>query len=230
MTPIASTLVPVAQLPFSRKHVYYLAVSSMEQLIGSAVAAVVGVMVPMIVLAGSPHLSSFMQGVSAAVSLIGIALGSMFMGRLSDRNGYLFYFRLCPVLMMIGAAIELFAGHSLALFMLGMFLAGLGVGGGYSLDSDYISELMPASRRFMCVGIAKSTSALGFIMGAVGCYYIIRFTGSASAWTYLMLIVGGLGLMTFVMRLRWWESPAWLMAHGMHDKAITAAQRFSAPM
>ena len=57
MTPIASTLVPVAQLPFSRKHVYYLAVSSMEQLIGSAVAAVVGVMVPMIVLAGSPHLS-----------------------------------------------------------------------------------------------------------------------------------------------------------------------------
>ncbi len=229
MTPLASALVPVAQLPFSRKHVYYLAVSSMEQLIGSAVAAVVGVMVPMIVLAGSPHLSSFMQGVSAAVSLIGIALGSMVMGRLSDRNGYLFYFRLCPVLMMLGATIELFAGHSLALFMLGMFLAGLGVGGGYSLDSDYISELMPASRRFMCVGIAKATSALGFIMGAVGCYYIIRFTGSASAWTYLMLIVGGLGLMTFVMRLRWWESPAWLMAHGMPDKAIKAARRFFGP-
>lgn len=226
MTPSTSAPIPVAKLPFGRKHIYYLAVSSMEQLIGSAVAAVIGVMVPMIVLLGTPHLSSFMQGFSAAVSLVGIALGSLIIGSLSDRHGYLFYFRLCPILMMAGAAIELVAGDSLALFLIGMFLAGFGVGGGYSLDSDYISELMPESRRFMCVGFAKSTSAIGFILGAVGCYYIIKFTGRASSWTYLMLIVGGLGLITLLMRLRWWESPAWLMAHGMPDKAIKAARRF----
>ena len=226
MTPVTSTPVPVAQLPFGRRHVYYLTVSSMEQLIGSAVAAVVGVMVPMIVLVGLPHLSSFMQGISAAVSLVGIAVGSMVIGRLSDRQGYLFYFRLCPALIMAGAVIELFAADSLALFLTGMFLAGLGVGGGYSLDSDYISELMPQSRRFICVGIAKSTSAIGFIFGAVGCYLIIKLTGDADAWIYLMLIVGVLGLITFLMRLRWWESPAWLMAHGMPDKAVAAARRF----
>lgn len=226
MTPVTSAPVPVAKLPFGRRHVYYLAVSSMEQLIGSAVAAVVGVMVPMIVLVGLPHLSSFMQGISAAVSLVGIAVGSMVIGRLSDRQGYLFYFRLCPALIMAGAVIELFAADSLALFLTGMFLAGLGVGGGYSLDSDYISELMPQSRRFICVGIAKSTSAIGFIFGAVGCYFIIKLTGDADAWIYLMLIVGVLGLVTFLMRLRWWESPAWLMAHGMPDKAIAAARHF----
>lgn len=224
-----ATLIPVSQLPFSRKHVYYLTVSSMEQLIGSTVAAVVGVMVPMIVLVGSPHLSSVMQGVAAAISLIGIAIGSMVMGRLSDRFGYLFYFRLCPVLIMLGSLIELFAGNSLLLFLIGMFLAGFGVGGGYSLDSDYISELMPASRRFICVGIAKATSAIGFIIGAVGCYFIIRSTDKATDWIYLMLIVGSLGLITFLMRLRWWESPAWLMAHGMPDKALKAAQRFFGP-
>lgn len=181
---------------------------------------------PMIVLVGAPHLSSFMQGISASVSLVGIAIGSMFMGRLSDRNGYLFYFRLCPILMMVGAAIELFASDSLALFLIGMFVAGLGVGGGYSLDSDYISELMPESRRFICVGIAKATSAIGFIIGAVGCYFIIRLTGRSTAWTYLMLIVGALGLITLLMRLRWWESPMWLMAHGMPDKAVKAARHF----
>lgn len=225
-TKAAGTLIPVSQLPFGRRHVYYLAVSSMEQLIGSAVAAVIGVMVPMIVLVGTPHLSSVMQGVAAAVSLVGIALGSMVMGRLSDRFGYLFYFRLCPVLIMLGSAVELFAGNSLLLFLTGMFLAGFGVGGGYSLDSDYISELMPESRRFICVGIAKATSAIGFIIGAVGCYFIICSTDKATDWIYLMLIVGGLGLITFLMRLRWWESPAWLMAHGMPNKALNAAQRF----
>lgn len=220
----------VATLPFDGRHAYYLTVSLMEQLIGSTLAAVTGVIVPMIVLLGHPHLTSLVQGLVAAMSLTGIAVGSMVMGSLSDRSGYLGYFRLCPVLIMAGSAmVWLWAGDSLALLMIGLFITGCGVGGGYSLDSDYISELMPAKWRFISLGIAKASSAVGFILGAVACYYIIHAERDASIWPALMIPVGVLGLITLLMRLRWWESPAWLMAHGMPKKALEAAGKFFGP-
>lgn len=222
-----STPTLVSQLPFTGRHLWYLTVSSMEQLIGSSLAAVTGVIVPIILLAGTPHLSSIMQGVVAATSLVGIATGSMVMGGMSDRNGYLPFFRLCPALIMIGSAIVWLLGDSgLAWLMAGLFITGFGVGGGYSLDSDYISELMPAKWRFICLGIAKSTSSLGFILGAVACYFMIHISGSVKVWPQLMLINGVLGLITLLMRIVWWESPAWLMAHGLPAKAAVAAHRF----
>lgn len=220
----------VATLPFDGRHAYYLTVSLMEQLIGSTLAAVTGVIVPMIVLLGHPHLTSLVQGLVAAMSLTGIAVGSMVMGGLSDRGGYLSYFRLCPFLIMAGAAmVWIWGSGSLAVLMTGLFITGVGVGGGYSLDSDYISELMPANWRFISLGIAKASSALGFIIGAVACYFIIRTTHEASVWPALMAPVGVLGLVTLLMRLRWWESPAWLMAHGMPRKAVEAAVKFFGP-
>lgn len=220
-------MIPISQLPFSWRHVLYLTASSMEQLIGAALAAVTGVIVPMIVLVGFPHLPSLMQGIVAATSLIGIAVGSMVIGSLSDRAGYLSYFRLCPILIIGGSLLIWFcARDSIAILMIGLFIVGFGLGGGYSLDAEYISELMPAKYRFISLGIAKSSSALGFILGAVVCYYIIRASEQASAWPMLMVITGALGLITLLLRLRWWESPAWLMAHNMPEKALVAAKRF----
>lgn len=222
-----SSLTTVSQLRFSGRHLWYLTVSSMEQLIGSSLAAVTGVIVPLILLTGTPHLSSIMQGVVAATSLVGIAIGGVVIGGWGDRHGYVSYFRLCPSLIIIGSATVWLLGDSgLAWLLTGLFITGFGVGGGYSLDSDYISELMPAKWRFVCIGIAKSTSSLGFILGAAACFLMIREVDSVRVWPDLMLITGTLGLVTLIMRIAWWESPAWFMAHGLPARAAVAARHF----
>ena len=89
----------MATMPLRRGHFAVLAVGSMEQIIGAALSGLVGIVLPMMLLLPAYHgMSSFTQGVFGAAGLLGIAIGSPVIGRLSDRHGYLFYYRLCPLL------------------------------------------------------------------------------------------------------------------------------------
>ncbi|MBD5553026.1 MAG: MFS transporter, partial [Desulfovibrio sp.] len=90
-------LVPVSEMRLTRRHWLIFAIASLEQLIGGALSTLVGIMIPLILLLGSPQITAFEQGILGAAGLFGIALGSLFMGQIMDAIGYLFLFRLCPV-------------------------------------------------------------------------------------------------------------------------------------
>ncbi len=212
----------------TRKDYWIALVSSMEQIIGAGLSTVVGIMLPMMQLILHPGLPSLLQGLIGATGLIGIGVGSAVIGKLSDRHGYLLWFRLCPVIIMAGAAICLLLPHT-AWLICGLFLAGIGVGGGYSLDSAYISELMPARWRGVMVGVAKATSSIGFIVTAVICYFWLKSDPDPHIWNYLILIIGAAAALTLLMRIRWAESPGWLMDHGRSDEALAAARKFFGP-
>lgn len=215
----------MSDMPLRGRHYWILFVSSMEQIIGAALSTVVGIMIPMIVLLGYPHLSSPMQGIVGATGLVGIAAGSAIIGSLSDRYGYLSWFRICP-LIILGGSLLVYFTDSLLLFICGLFIIGAGVGGGYSLDSSYISELMPDKWKLFMVGVAKGTSALGFLGGAVVSVILIRHDPTPHLWHTLIWIVGSLGILTFLLRLSWRESPHWLMLKGYTQKAEKAVKFF----
>lgn len=183
----------------NRKDYWIALVSSMEQIIGAALSTVIGIMLPMMQLIMHPGLPSALQGFIGATGLIGIGVGSAVIGRLSDRHGYLLWFRLCPVIIMAGAAICFFFPHP-AWLICGLFLAGIGVGGGYSLDSAYISELMPEQWRGVMVGAAKATSSIGFILTAVICYIWLKTEPDPHIWNRLILIIAGAGALTLLDR------------------------------
>lgn len=221
-------LIPIKDMPLRAKHWYIAGVASMEQLIGAALSTIVGIMIPLILLLGTPRLTPFDQGALGAAGLLGIAIGSVIMGQLMDRIGYLFLFRLCPVLIMAGAAGVYFADTVWPLAAC-LFIIGLGVGGGYSLDSGYISEIMPAKWESFFVGLAKATCSLGFVGGAAASYLIIREDPTASIWPKLIIFIGILGLITFLLRIHWYQSPRWLLARGKDKRAQKAAQEFLGP-
>lgn len=209
-------------------HYYILASASMEQVIGAALSTLVGVIIPMMQLVLHPGLSALMQGIIGASGLIGIGIGSMIIGRLSDRYGYLLWFRLCPVIIMAGAAI-VYLWPSAWMLTLGFFVCGIGVGGGYSLDSAYISELMPKRWGAFMVGVAKASCAIGFIGAALVCWLMLRHTPEPQIWPRTAWILGISGAMTLLMRIYWAESPVWLMEHGRAQDAQRAVQRFFGP-
>lgn len=218
----------ILNLPLSGKHIRILTVASMEQIIGAALSTVAGVMIPMINLVTHPELSSFIQGILGCAGLIGIAIGASVIGSLSDREGYLKWFRICPAIITL-AALLVWLSDSVAFTIAGLFLIGLGVGGGYSLDSSYISELMPAKWKLIMVGIAKGTSALGFTLSALACYIILVYNPDPAIWNYMILIVAALGLITCILRIRFAESPMWLLEHGESSQAQKAAKYFFGP-
>lgn len=223
-----SQLIPLARMPLRARHWYIFAVASLEQLIGAALASISGIIIPLILLLGSPHLSPFNQGILGSSGLIGIAVGSLVIGKLMDETGYLIWFRICPLIIAAGSAGVYFSDSVLPLTAF-LFVVGAGVGAGYSLDSGYISEVMPTRWESFFVGLAKATCSLGFVGGAAFAYFFLLEDPSAKAWPDLILFVGGLGALAFLLRLRWSESPRWLMARGETAKAQEAARAFLGP-
>lgn len=215
----------MSALPLSWRHYWIVFVGSLGQIIGTGLATLVGIIIPMIQLIIHSELSSWMQGLIGAMDLIGIAVGSVILGRLSDRYGYLFFFRFCPVLVLISSIIALLFPN-IPVLIVCLFFMGFGIGGEYSLDSDYISELMPERWKFLMVGVAKASCAFGNIIVAAVCFVMIKHFGSAHAWPKLLWLMIVISSLMILCRLRFWQSPRWLIDHGFNSKAQVAAQHF----
>lgn len=212
-------------MPLRWGHFRVLIVSSMEQIIGAALSTVAGIIIPMVAILYHSEVSEFVQGLLGAAGLVGISLGAALFGRLGDKYGYLGLFRIFPLLM-VAASVLVFFTKDIFWLIIGLFIVGLGVGGGYSLDTAYISEIMPRKWQFFMVGIAKASCSLGFFGAAGLCWWILAKDPDPEIWNYLILIVGGLGLLTFLMRIPFRESPRWLMSKGKVKQAESAAQYF----
>lgn len=218
-------MVDLATMPLRPAHFMIVGVASLGQLIGTAVATIAGIIIPMLNILFRPGLSGVMQGVIGAADLVGICLGSVLFGKLSDRYGYLFFFRFCPLLILAAAAVAALV-PDVAVLTVCLFVIGLGIGGEYSLDSDYISELMPDRYRSLMVGVAKAACALGNIVAAALCFWLLTRWHDASHWPSLMWIVAAIAALMLLLRIRFYQSPGWLISKGRVAEAETEVRRF----
>lgn len=218
----------ISRMSLTLRHWWIELVSSMEQIIGAAQSTIVGIIIPLLNMLLHPELSATVQGIMGAVGLIGIAVGAAVIGPLSDRQGNLGWFRACAVIVIVGSLITMLSTSPLVI-SIGLFVTGLGVGGGYSLDSTYISELMPARYKGTMVGMAKASSAIGFLLPAVVAVFVLHVDPHPSAWRWMVGVLTALGLITLAMRIHWAESPRWLLGKGRREEAEKAARFFFGP-
>lgn len=211
-------------MPLRRTSYRVVAIASLGQLLGSGLATLVGVVIPLLEIGRSPELTPFQQGMTGCISLIGIMVGSLVFGRLTDRYGYLLFYRLCPCMTLAGALLAL-AVPEWGWLILFLFLMGFGLGGEYSLDSDYISELMPEKWSLFMVGVAKATSSLGSIIFGLVCFIMLLIWPEPDLWRFLFLIVAATALLMVILRIHAHESPAWLMSWGKVTQAQAALKQ-----
>lgn len=215
----------MSAMPLGPRHIYIVLVASLGQFIGQGLATLVGIVIPLMQLALHPGLSAAQQGLLGCVSLIGIMFGTVAIGRLSDRYGYLTLFRLCP-LVIAAASVLLIYVHSYPVLVSALFVMGFAIGGEYSLDPDYISELMPDKWRTFMVGFAKALASAGSAVFAIACYLMIVKAGRPEIWPDMFVITAVTGVIMFVSRLWFARSPQWLADHGRTAEAEEAVRKF----
>lgn len=212
-------------MPLRSRHIWILIIASAGQFFGGVLAILVGVIAPLIAITHHPELSSWLQGFIFASGLIGIMFGSLFFGRLSDQYGYLFFFRLCPVLI-AGASLCIFFSHSIVVLTICLLLIGFAIGGAYALDPSYVSEIMPKKWRRTMLGISKASSGIGNILMILVAWYVLKISSDPEIWNRLFLFLTIFAAITFVARLWFVESPEWLALHGKVEEAEKNVQHF----
>ncbi|MDE6541022.1 MAG: sugar porter family MFS transporter [Muribaculaceae bacterium] len=218
----------MSTMPLRAGHYRTVFTASLGQLTGTALATTVGVVIPLMLIVGRPELSASMQGLVGAADLIGIAAGSAVLGPIADRRGYLAMFRACPVLIMLAAAVAALV-PSLPVLLVCLFVMGFGIGGEYTLDSGYVSEIMPVKWRSTMVGVTKAASAAGNIIAAWLCFMVLSGGLEASHWPRLMWIIAGIAAFMALTRVGFVQSPLWLLKHGHTAQAEAAAEKLLGP-
>lgn len=212
-------------MPLRWGHIMILVIASAGQFFGGVLAILVGVVAPLIAITHHPGLSSWLQGFIFASGLIGIMFGSLFFGRMSDKYGYLFFFRLCPVLI-AAASLWIYFSHSIVVLTICLLVIGFAIGGAYALDPSYVSEIMPKKWRRTMLGISKATSGLGNILMIGVAWYVLKTSSDPTVWNKLFLFLTLFAAATFLARLWFVESPEWLALHGKVQEAEKNVRHF----
>lgn len=221
----SSRLLNMKDMPLRWRHVCILLIASVGQALGGMLAILVGVIAPLIAITRHPALPSWLQGVLCSSGLVGIMFGSLLFGRLSDKYGYLSFFRLCPLLV-AGASLWVYFFPSLLILVVCLLFIGIAIGGSYALDPSYLSEIMPEKWRRTMLGISKAMSGLGNIIMISIAYLVLKQTGNPTDWYKLFFVLALLAILTFLARFWFVESPAWLLARGRQAEAERNLRHF----
>ena len=79
------------------------------------------------------------------------------------------------------------------------------------------------------VGVAKAASSLGNILVAGICFFLLRAWNDPHDWNRLLLLVGAMAAVMLLCRIRFEQSPGWLIAHGRIPEAEKAVRYFLGP-
>ncbi|MDT4800116.1 putative sialic acid transporter [compost metagenome] len=172
------------------------------------------------------NLSLEQIGVISSAFFVGMVIGALVGGRLSDKWGRRSVLVWSTVLYSLGALATAFAPN-FEIMLISRVVTGIGVQAATSVLLVYIAEMFPSKARGRFVSIVT----LGFVVSGVGAAALAMFVlphGGPNAWRYL-LIAGSVGLLIApIVRFVLPESVRWYISRGQIDSAEKIVRKLEA--
>lgn len=168
-------------------------------------------------------LSTFWQGMLGSSALIGLFIGSLFLGALSDRVGRQKIFCFSFIIIILGTFFQFFVTSPMMLFLL-RILIGIGLGGDYSVGHTLLAEISPRKYRGMLLGSFSVIWTIGYVTANVCGHYLIQF--DPEGWRWLLASAALPASIILFLRMGTPESPRWLMKKGRKEDAQSVIKQY----
>ncbi|QLK60444.1 MFS transporter [Enterobacteriaceae bacterium Kacie_13] len=162
------------------------------------------------------QLTPFWQGVIGGSALVGLFIGSLLLGWLSDHIGRQKIFNCSFIIITLASVAQFFAQTPEQLFWLRV-LVGIGLGGDYSVGHTMLAEFSPRKHRGILLGSFSVIWTLGYVSATFVGHMMANF--GPDAWRWLLASSALPGALIMLLRIGTPESPRWLMQKGLFTEA-----------
>lgn len=161
-------------------------------------------------------LSASQAGAVGSIALVGILVGALIGGPVSDHYGRRKILTLDLLVFLVANVLQFFVGGVVSLLVL-RFLLGVAIGLDYAVAAPYMAELSPRRQRGPLLAVVPTAWFVGAVVAYVATYLMLGLGEGAWRW---MLASGAVpSLIVLALRATAPESPRWLLAQGRVDEA-----------
>jgi putative MFS transporter len=157
------------------------------------------------------HMSEVMIGFVGAVTLLGILLGALVFGYLSDRFGRRKLMIGDLAVFAVACLLQGFVTETWEIIAL-RFVLGVAIGADYPLAASLTAEFMPTQYRGRALNSLQMTWFAGAALAYVFGYALLSL--GAESWRWILMSPAFFALIGLFMRASAPESPRWLASQG----------------
>lgn len=188
------------------------------------ILAVIGIALPLA--SFQMGMSPLWEGLIGASSLIGIFVGGLLFGWLTDLLGRRRMFTLTLAIFLIFSVMQFFVTDPGWLFVFRLIM-GIAVGADYAIAGALIAEFSSQEKRGPYLAGMLVWWYAGFAISAIGSLIALGIWGESDLLWRLMLVSSGLpALIMLFIRIGLPESPRWLASKGRNAEADQVADKY----
>lgn len=201
--------IKVDDLPIGRFHVKIAGLTFGAHFTDGYILGLIGIAFTL--LSPQMNLDAFWQGLIGASALIGLFVGSLFFGWISDKVGRQKIFLVSFVLITFASVMQFYAETAMQLFLCRV-LIGIGLGGDFSVGHAMLAEFSPKKHRGVLLGSFSVVWTIGYVAAT--------FVGTAmlnlgdDAWRWMLASSAIPAALILIARIGTPESPRWLVNQG----------------
>jgi len=168
-------------------------------------------------------LSSTESGLVGVVALVGMFLGGLVVGPLTDRLGRRAMYTIDLTVLLVASVLCVFVTDAWQLIVL-RFIVGFAVGADYPIATSLLAEWFPQRERARSMGGVIVAWYVGAMLSYVVGWAVTEVAGPGG-WRYTLGSAAVLSAIVLALRHGTPESPRWLMDHGRVDEAAALVKR-----
>jgi putative MFS transporter len=211
-------------LPLSRFHKRVAVVSAGGPFCDGYLLGIIAIAIPSIAL--DLGLTPTETGVLGAASLLGMFLGGLIFGPLTDRIGRKLMYVLNLVVFVLASVAQFFFDGFIALAILRLIM-GIALGADYPIATSMATEFLPKKARGPVLSSLMLCLWAGYVLSFVVGYFMAQL--GPHLWELTLATAAIPALVCLTLRVGVPESPRWLLSVGRTDEARAVVEKFLGP-